>query len=113
MLFGTPVFILGFLPVALAGAILAAWRRGRRASLCWVLAASLVFYGWWSPVFVLLLVGSILVNYGLASKIRSGPAGRWWLIGGLAANLGVLGLFKYAAFLAALFTGGTVARQSG
>lgn len=107
MLFGTPVFILGFLPVALAGAILAAWRRGRRASLCWVLAASLVFYGWWSPVFVLLLVGSILVNYGLASKIRSGPAGRWWLIGGLAANLGVLGLFKYAAFLAALFTGGT------
>ncbi len=97
MLFSTPVFVVGFLPLALAGFWLAAWRWGRRAALGWVLLASLVFYACWKPVLVLLLVGSIGVNFALGRVVR---ARRGWLVAGLAFNLGLLGFFKYAGLLA-------------
>ena len=96
MLFNTPVFILGFLPVALAGFFLAG-RIGPRWALGWLVAASLFFYGWWNPKFVLLLAGSILANYAIAQRMRQ-HAARAWLIGGISANLLMLGWFKYANF---------------
>ena len=105
MLFNTPQFVLGFLPVALAGFFLAGRVGGTRWALCWLVAASLFFYGWWNPKFVLLLAGSILANYWFGQHIlgltRSGRqrAARRWLIAGVAANLALLGWFKYANFL--------------
>ena len=105
MLFNTPQFVLGFLPVALAGFFLAGRVRGTRWALYWLVAASLFFYGWWNPKFVLLLAGSILANYwfgqhilGLTRSCRQ-RAARRWLIAGVAANLALLGWFKYANFL--------------
>ena len=100
-------FILGFLPVALAGFFLAGRVGGTRWALRWLVAASLFFYGWWNPKFVLLLAGSILANYWFGQRIlgltRSGRqrAARRWLIAGVAANLALLGWFKYANFLIA------------
>ena len=36
----------------------------------WLVAGSLVFYGWWDPRFVPLLIGSVLANYRIAHEIR-------------------------------------------
>ena len=68
MLFNSQVFVLGFLPVCLAG-FFAFGRLGAAWALRWLLAASLVFYGWWNAPLVGLLAGSIAVNYALGSLI--------------------------------------------
>jgi len=70
MLFHSQIFILGFLPLCLIGFFLAGRLAGRTMALCWLIAASLFFYGWWNPPFTLLLIGSIAGNYGLACLIR-------------------------------------------
>jgi alginate O-acetyltransferase complex protein AlgI len=100
MLFGSKLFILGFLPVAIGGFLCLA-RLGRRAGLCWILCCSLVFYAWWKPILVLLLMVSILVNFWLGKQVI-GLKRRIWLIAGLVFNLGLLGFFKYANFFAAM-----------
>src|ERR1700686_5049802 len=101
MLFGTKLFILGFLPIAIGG-FLCTGRLGRRAALCWVLCCSLVFYAWWKPVFATLLIASILVNFWLGKRIIGRQRRRAWLATGLAFNLALLGFFKYANFFAAM-----------
>jgi alginate O-acetyltransferase complex protein AlgI len=105
MLFNSPEFILGFLPLALGGFFLAGRVVGPRAALVWLLAADLAFYGWWNPYYVPLLAGSVGVNYVLGRRIlrlaqADQPcAARLWLIGGVGFNLALLGWFKYADFL--------------
>ena len=105
MLFNTPEFILGFLPLALVGFFLAGRVGGSRWALRWLVLASLFFYGWWNTKFVLLLVASILVNYTIGQRIlRLTQADRpraahHWLVGGVVLNLALLGWFKYANFL--------------
>ena len=105
MLFHSQEFVLGFLPACLAGFFLLGRIAGPRWALRWLLAASLFFYGWWKPGFVLLLVGSILANYAVACRLRrlaarrADPAARRWLTAGIAFNLALLGWFKYAGFL--------------
>jgi alginate O-acetyltransferase complex protein AlgI len=94
MLFHSQIFVFGFLPLCLAGF----WIAGRWA-LHWAIAASLVFYGWWNPVHIPLLVGSILANHAVGRRIRQSPTPRRWLIAGVAGNLVLLGWFKYADFL--------------
>ena len=105
MLFHSQPFILAFLPACLAGCFMLRRFAGRNWALAWLLAASLFFYGWWNPPFVLLLLCSIAANYGLGQRIlrlaraeRRTPARRW-LIAGIAGNLALLGWFKYADFL--------------
>jgi D-alanyl-lipoteichoic acid acyltransferase DltB (MBOAT superfamily) len=99
MLFGTPVFICLFLPTVLAGFLLLGRWRGRAPALLLLLLASLVFYAWWKPILVLLLLSSIAVNFGVG-RVVAGE--KRWLVGGLVFNLGLLGFFKYAGFLAGL-----------
>ena len=70
MLFSSPVFILGFLPLVLGGFFLAGRFGDPRAPLAWLLAADLVFYGWWNPWDVPLLAGSVAINHLLAQCIR-------------------------------------------
>ncbi len=105
MLFNSPQFVLGFLPVALVGFFLSGRFGGTRWALRWLVVVSLFFYGWWNPKFVALLAGSILGNYAfgrhilrLAADDRRSAA-RSWLIAGVSANLALLGWFKYANFL--------------
>ena len=98
MLFNSYPFLLAFLPGAVAVfAIINRVPRLRRPRL---LAFSLVFYGYWNPSFVLLLVALILVNWFAAWRFavtRNGAV----ITAAIVLNLGVLGLFKYADF----FTG--------
>jgi D-alanyl-lipoteichoic acid acyltransferase DltB (MBOAT superfamily) len=68
-----------------------------------LLLISYVFYAWWRADFLLLLIGSTAVNYviglELTARKERGSATRPLLILGLAFNLGLLGLFKYAGML--------------
>ena len=100
MLFNSYEFIFLFLPIVLVGFFWLA-RYGRSVSAFWLAAASLFFYGWWSPTYVGLLLLSIIVNYSLAYLI--GHAGSRYranaiLAFSIAANLALLGFYKYANF---------------
>jgi alginate O-acetyltransferase complex protein AlgI len=66
-----------------------------------ILAASIVFYAYWSVGGLFVLAVPSLVDYWCAIRIeesRSGGARRAWLIASLVANLGLLAYFKYANF---------------
>ena len=99
MLFNSYAF-LGFLPLALLGFFLAA-RLGRSAGAIWLIAASLLFYGWWKPAFLPVLLVSLGLNFALARTIVaiSGPLQGWVLAAGIGANLLALFYFKYLAAL--------------
>lgn len=111
MLFNTQQFVLGFLPLTLAGFFLLGRLAGRAWALRWLVTASLVFYGWWAPRFTLLLVASMTANFLLGRHILrlrvSGPerTAGWWLVVGIAGNLAVLGWFKYALFVRQILVG--------
>lgn len=105
MLFNSSAFVIGFLPLFLATFALAGWQFGPRAALLVLLVASLVFYAWWKPIFLPLLAGSILGNHLIARAMRRATRRPPLLIAGLAANLALLGWFKYAGLLAATGAG--------
>jgi alginate O-acetyltransferase complex protein AlgI len=66
-----------------------------------LLAASLYFYMYWHPIYVVLLLLVCLVNFLAGRRIcRSKDDGRRraWLIAALCVNLGILGVFKYYNF---------------
>ncbi|MDC8758295.1 MBOAT family O-acyltransferase [Janthinobacterium fluminis] len=115
MLFNSYLFLLVFLPVALLG-YYALGMAHRRLAACWLCLASLVFYGWWNPQYVALLLLSIAFNY-LASQalLASAPwprAQTALLTAAIAANLGLLFYYKYlAALFAFLADAGLVAHE--
>jgi alginate O-acetyltransferase complex protein AlgI len=105
MLFNSYSFILVFLPVTLAGYYLIGARGHHRLAISWLVAASMFFYAWWNPAYLALMMASILFNYAIGvalgeSRRDAGPvSGRLMLAFGVAANLALLGYFKYANFL--------------
>lgn len=67
-----------------------------------LLAASYVFYMAWNPLYLLLIVASTLIDYGVAlamSRNENKSDRKRWLYLSLTANLGLLGSFKYLDFL--------------
>jgi alginate O-acetyltransferase complex protein AlgI len=104
MLFNSYPFLLFFLPVTLCGFFaLAQWHH--RLAAAWLTAASFFFYGWWNPRFVPLLALSILFNFGVGTYIERAVAreqartAKIALALGVAANLVLLGYYKYTNFL--------------
>jgi alginate O-acetyltransferase complex protein AlgI len=73
----------------------------RRTSywLPWLLIASYVFYGWWNPLYLLLILYSTLLDYFAVILIERSAYRKLWLIVSLSNNLVLLGFFKYAGFL--------------
>ena len=109
MLFNSPEFIFGFVPLTLIGFFLLA-RQSHARALAWLTLASLVFYGWWNPKWLPLMLASIAFNLAAGREIAAraqGHAGSWlrsWsgrglLIGAITIDLSLLVVFKYAAFL--------------
>ncbi|MEG1680934.1 MAG: MBOAT family protein, partial [Stenotrophomonas sp.] len=116
MLFNSLPFLLLFLPIALGGYYLLGGIRPSLAAI-WLSLASLVFYGWWNPTFVVLLMASIVFNYLLSLVILSTedrPKLQLWVLGlGIAANLAVLFYYKYFASLLGVLDGwGLVAHST-
>ena len=66
-----------------------------------LLLFSLFFYGWGEPVYVVLMVSSILMFYGCGIAIGKAKEQKWkkfWLTVSVVVSLGLLGVFKYADF---------------
>ncbi len=115
MLFNSLPFLLLFLPLSLAGYYLLGALRPRLAAI-WLCLASLVFYGWWNPAFVTLLLGSIAFNYLVSLGILSTePRPRlqlWILAGGVFANLALLFHYKYLVAVLDFLSGMGLVSQS-
>ena len=102
MLFNSLGFIFIFLPIVLLG-YQAAGYLGRRAVITWLAIMSLVFYAEWRREFLVLLVGSILFNFGCSRvlallKARGEAANQlqsYALFAGVSGNLLLLGYYKY------------------
>src|SRR6266508_6348349 len=67
-----------------------------------LLLASYVFYMWWDPRFIVLILTSTVVDYylGIWLEAASGRRKKWLLVVSLVVNLGILGFFKYYDFFA-------------
>ena len=113
MVFSDLFFLFVFLPAFLLVYLLAYWidrRRTQRAVSALrpaavrnavLVAFSLVFYAWGEPVYVFLLLVSVLVNYLCGLGIASAASHRRGaLMLGIIANILILGTFKYADFFA-------------
>ncbi len=101
MLFQSYIFVFVFLPVSLGGYYLAG-RIGDKAAKLWLVAVSFWFYGSFRLEYLLLLAAGMLLNYGIALGIRrkekAGMRAGGLLAAGIAADLAVLGYFKYMDF---------------
>ena len=99
MLFNSYIFVLLFLPLVLAAWWLPMLKTRHRLIL--LTLASYLFYGWWDPRFVSLLMFSTVVDYFAGQRIHdsSSPAKRkFWLLVSICINLSLLGFFKYFGF---------------
>lgn len=115
MVFSSLTFLTCFFPIVLAlyfvkGSI--RWRNGV------LLAASLVFYAWGEPIWIVAMLASTLVNWvcaGMISVCRGDAAKRGWMIAGVGFAGALLFVFKYTAFFANSFLSlfGSEARVAG
>ncbi|MFZ2266850.1 MAG: MBOAT family O-acyltransferase [Azonexus sp.] len=103
MLFNSYGFLFLYLPVVLVGFF---W-LGRGASTyaaAWLAAASLLFYGFWNPAYLGLLLGSICCNYVFGLWINKAAVQhavlrkKHVLLFAIAANLALLVYYKYTNF---------------
>ena len=97
MLFSSIPFLYYFLPAVLILYFLVP-KCLKNAVL---LLFSLFFYGWGEPVYVVLMVSSILMFYGCGIAIGKAKEQKWkkfWLTVSVVVSLGLLGVFKYADF---------------
>ena len=97
MVFSSLTFLCCALPLALAVYYLVP----RRLKNGWLLLFSLAFYAWGEPLYVLLMLGSIAVNWALALRIhRTGGGKRRFLMAlAVVLDIGLLVVYKYSALL--------------
>src|SRR5438067_2061815 len=72
-----------------------------------LLGASYIFYMWWDPRFIVLILTSTVVDYflGILLETTSGRTKKLLLVVSLVVNLGILGFFKYYDFFASSLAG--------
>lgn len=96
MVFSSLVFLCVFLPVVFVLHTLIPSLKVRNALL---IIASLVFYAFGEPIFVILMLFSSAVNYLCALLIAHIKKSKPLLIINIIFNLGMLVLFKYTPFI--------------
>ena len=98
MIFSSPMFMVVFLPAALALYYLSP----RRIKNLTLFLLSLLFYGWGEPVYVSLMIFSTLVDYFhgmMVDRYRGTPKAKFFLWSSAIINLSLLGVFKYSGFI--------------
>ena len=102
MVFSSIFFLFTFLPLSL----LIYWMSPAKIKNFTLLAVSLFFYAWGEPVYVLLMIASILTNFVFGIFIESElikekrAVRRALFISAVVFNILILGFFKYYGFLA-------------
>lgn len=107
MVFSSTTFLIAFLPVTLIAYYVIGVKLTKNITVknIILLLASLVFYAWGEPLYIVLMVISILFNYtvgrAMASSRETGNSKRVkaQFIFAIVFNLGMLGFFKYIGFL--------------
>lgn len=101
MLFTSTVFLFFFFPAVFIGYYLLSFSR--QAQNIWLFLVSIFFYAWGEPVYVMLMLGSIIINWGAGLLINlfssSQRKRKTVLVLACIINLGVLFLFKYTGFI--------------
>ena len=98
VIFSSGIFLYYFLPLFLLSYYVSP--KGLRSLV--IALWSYLFYGWWRPDFVLLMLISTVVDFscgrGIVGAQARGKQGKPYLWTSLLVNLGLLGYFKYANF---------------
>ena len=102
MIFSSIEFIYLFLPPVLFGFLVLRHFKLENAVIWWLIMASLFFYMWWSPIHLLLLLGSVGANFLIHRELLKTKS-RPLLVLGITLNLLLLSIFKYADFLLGSF----------
>ena len=101
MLFSSAIFIFAFLPGVLV-LYFTILRNHLMLQNLLLLAASIGFYAWGEPKFVIVMLVSIIFNYLFARLIENSEGGqsgkRIWLAASVIINIGILFVFKYLNF---------------
>ena len=97
MIFSSVIFLFLFLPVVLAVNFL----LPRSLRNFWLMVMSLLFYAWGEGAFVVVMLASIVANYGFGLAVARLPArGKTWVFAvSVLTNLAILAVFKYSNFL--------------
>ena len=101
MVFSSLTFLFAYLPAVLAVYFItpARWRN------LVLFAVSLFFYGWGEPVYVLMMIASVIANWYFGRRVGScrdtdRETAKKWLTACIVFNLALLGFFKYYDFFA-------------
>lgn len=99
MVFSSVTFLFTFLPITLV----LYYAVPKRVKNIMLFLCSLVFYAWGEPVYIILMVLSILFNYvcglDIARNLDCPQKAKASLIFNIVVNLAILGFFKYYGFL--------------
>lgn len=96
MVFSSTVFLFIFFPLVLIG-YYNPWIRSRGFRNTFLFLASVIFYAWGEPAFVLIVLLSVGINWVLGCGIP-GKHGRLCIILALSYDIALLAVFKYLAF---------------
>lgn len=101
MLFNTYGFIFIFLPITLIIFLKIGRLSHHRVAMSWLILSSLFFYGWWNPIYLGLILGSIIFNYALGVILSNSYLINRKLIltFGIVVNIGLIGYYKYTNFV--------------
>lgn len=103
MVFSSSEFLFAFLPMFLLFYFIS---PNRQLKNIWLLAASLVFYAWGEPVYVLLMIVSVFCNWVFALALETRTSRRKAILAlAVVFNLMVIGFFKYEGFLSSVVQG--------
>lgn len=104
MVFSSITFLFAFLPLT----ILLYFIVGKALRNILLLSASLFFYAWGEGAYVLLMLGSIALNYAIGfylGRVEEPRSRRLAVIFGISLNLLMLGIFKYTNWFADIVAG--------
>ena len=95
MLFSSMTFLWIFFPIVVAGTLLI---KNKYQNI-FLLLASLIFYAWGEPIYVILMLFSILFNWAFGILIENVPRyKKGFLVACISVNLMLLGYYKYYNF---------------
>lgn len=103
MVFSSTIFIFCFLPFVMGIYYLPVVRRSKHFKNYFLLLTSLLFYAWGEPIYVFLMMTSILVSYFIGLEIEHSAHKKVVLTIGVIYHISVLFVFKYLSFLSSEF----------
>ena len=103
MLFNSYIFIFAFLPVTFFIYFYLNSLKLVTVAKIFLVLSSLFFYSWWNPIYLPLILGSMIFNYivgiYLSKEPKEMPISKKMLLTiGISTNIALLGYFKYADF---------------